>query len=166
MRFRRWLLALIALTVASCGGGDGSGGFVCPEVTTAPPDVSGDWTYVANTIQSSNCAASIDDLVLDTIGGTCEVDIVQSGTNLTVTDCRGKQSFGCVDGEGNISYSIGTTRSFDGCTFTGSSLYTGDELGDPPASGRIKTPLTFSGNNCGILQSCTVILNAEWRLVR
>jgi len=160
MRVHRWLPVLTLLIAAGCGGG--GDGFVCPVPTSSPPDLTGNWSYVADTVQSSNCAASINELVLDTIGGTCDVTIIQSGANLTVTDCRGKVSYGCVDGDGNISYSIGTQRSFDGCTLTGSSLFTGDELGDPPSSGRIKTPLTFSGNNCGILQSCTVILNAEW----
>jgi hypothetical protein len=152
---------LLCVTLASCGDGSGDG-FVCPAVTSAPPDVSGSWTYVADTVQSSSCAASVDALVLDSLGGTCNLTITQSDTDISVSDCHGKVATGCVDASGNISYSETVQRRFGDCTFTGSALFTGDELGDPPSSGAIKTPLTFSGSNCGILSSCTVILDAAW----
>jgi hypothetical protein len=157
----RWLAALLCIGLASCGDGSDSG-FVCPEVSSPPPDVSGSWTYIADTVDSSSCAASVNELVLDTIGGACQVTITQSGADITVRDCRRKTTTGCVDENGNISYTETIQRSFGSCSFIGSSLFTGDELGDPPSSGAIKTPLTFNGSDCGVLTSCTVILTAGW----
>ena len=161
MKELRWLAFAAWVALAGCGGSDL--GFGCPGADPAPPDVSGTWVYNSAAIGTSTCTQQINSQLLQIFGGSCEVVVSQSGTDITTTDCEGRVARGCVDSSGNISVTEPITSTVQGCTLTASTRLTGD-LSDSPTTGTFSLPITFSGGGCGVLTNCQATVVTDWTL--
>ena len=169
-------IALETAPLSQCRNGDanGDGSITVAEIVTAVSralngcsvDVSGTWVQSATAIESSTCAADVNDMLqeeIDAGGFDCVYTVTQSGHRLTVReDCGDGEvvtATATVDDEGIVTASDTEKETIDGCTITSTMNWSAD-ASVSPTTVRGAYDFRFS-SNCD-LANCGLVVRATW----
>jgi hypothetical protein len=172
-------IALETTPVSQCRNGDanGDGTITVAEIVTAVTkalngclvDVSGTWAQSETVIESSTCAAEVNELLqeeIDSGGFDCLYTVTQNGHQLTVReDCGDGEiatSTATVDDAGMVTATDTETETIDNCKITQTTNFSAD-ASVSPTTVHGSFDFRFS-SKCG-LANCGLVLRTTWTRV-
>ena len=168
-------IALETAPPSQCRNGDanGDGGITVAEIVTAVTkalngctvDVSGTWAQSDAAIESTGCAAEVNDMLQSDIYAgefDCVYTLTQNGHRVSVRgDCSGDvvSATAAVDDQGVVTATATEKETNDGCTVNRTMSFLVDASVSPTTM-RETYDFRFS-SNCG-LDNCGLVLRATW----